>query len=87
MEQSPDSNEKEAVRKPDGGAVGRVLFGAGKLAGERPKVLVWETMAEKGGVGLEFRGEPGWWGRGSPGLGEEGTLLELLGEVTADRAV
>ena len=41
LEQSPDSDKKEAVRKPDCGAVGCVLFGAGKLAGERPKVLIW----------------------------------------------
>ena len=44
-------------------------------------------MADKGGVGREFGGEPWWRGRGRPCVGEEGTLLELLSEVTANGAV
>ena len=40
LEKSQDSDEEEAVREPDCGAVGCVLFGAGEVAGERLKGLV-----------------------------------------------
>ena len=58
MEKGSYSDEKEAVGKPDGRAVGRVVFCAGELVGERPEVLVGEAVAEKYGVGLKFNGDP-----------------------------
>ena len=58
LEQGADGDEKETVRKPDGRAVGRVVFCAGELVGERPEVLVGEAVAEKYGVGLKFNGDP-----------------------------
>ena len=36
LEKSPDGDEEEAVREPDCGAVGCVLFSAGEVVGERP---------------------------------------------------
>ena len=40
LEKGSYSDEKEAVRNPEGRTVECVLFRAGKLAGERPEVLV-----------------------------------------------
>ena len=70
LEQGAYGDEKEAVREPDGRAVGRVVFRVGELVGEGLEVLVGETLAEKGGVGLKFDGNP--WGRGGgwPCLGK-----------------